>query len=91
MLFIKIKDGPEVCSLLEGIVKGHTISVLNLIYCKPQKEFGQALANQYTLLSNSSKLLYIQEQLELLKMKLPEVKSFLFVAFVLYEQEAFVF
>ncbi|GJQ70783.1 Brca2 [Trypoxylus dichotomus] len=72
MLLIKIRDGPALCSLLEGIMKCQIISLSNLIYCKPQKDFGLAFANQFTIITASPQQGHLQDGIQLLKSKLPE-------------------
>lgn len=76
MLCVTIKDGPAICSLLDGITKGQVISLVNLIHCKPEKDFGQAIANQFTIISTSPQTNYLRDGIELFKMKLPEVIVF---------------
>ncbi|KAK9744211.1 BRCA2, helical [Popillia japonica] len=72
MLFIKIRDGPEICSLVDAITIGQVIILSNLIHCKPQKYFGQALANQFTVISTSPRQTHLLEGLNMFKSKLPE-------------------
>lgn len=79
MLFIKIRDGPEICSLVDAITIGQVIILSNLIHCKPQKYFGQALANQFTVISTSPRQTHLLEGLNMFKSKLPEVNSLVIV------------
>lgn len=79
MLFIKVRDGPAICSLFDGFAKGQVVSLSNLIHCKPQKQFGIALANQFSIISSSPKQNHLQEGIQLFKTKLPEVCNFLII------------
>ncbi|XP_065161772.1 breast cancer type 2 susceptibility protein-like [Atheta coriaria] len=73
LLYVKIVDGPKVCSLLDTVSIGQSIGLCNLVMHTPHNEFGQALANQYSSLSQFPQQTFLQQGLELFNSQLSDV------------------
>ena len=75
MLSVKINDSPKRCLLLDGISRGKVVALSNLVFCRPQKYCGQAIANQYSIVSLYPRLNFLQKAVEEFKSQLPEVHT----------------
>lgn len=71
LLFIKIWLNPRKCSLLHGFTRGNVVALSNLIFKKSTEQFGQAVANNQTVISQHPRPKHLQDGLELFKSQLP--------------------
>ncbi|XP_022911876.2 breast cancer type 2 susceptibility protein homolog isoform X1 [Onthophagus taurus] len=71
IMFVRVRDGPKLCRLLDDISKGDVVSVQNLLYNPPQGDFAFAIANQFTIVNKNTHN-YLQEYMDKFKFQLPD-------------------
>lgn len=73
LLLVKVNDGPRQCLLFDGLERGDTVVVGNLILCESQNSFGLAIANHFTLVTKYPQNKAAREALECFRNELPNV------------------
>lgn len=74
MLLIKILERSELCCLLDNISRGQNVAVMNLVHSGLQDTFGQAIANQYTIITSYPQHQFLQDGLATYREQLPKVR-----------------
>ncbi|XP_017786426.1 PREDICTED: breast cancer type 2 susceptibility protein homolog [Nicrophorus vespilloides] len=71
LLLVRIMDGPQLCSLLHGVKRGQSVALCNLVMHNCHSRFGEAIANQFSVVSQYPQLKFLQNGLDIFKEQLP--------------------
>ncbi|KAF2898879.1 hypothetical protein ILUMI_07307 [Ignelater luminosus] len=72
VLLIKISERSELCCLLDNLSRGQNVAIMNLVHYQLQDTFGQAIANQYTIITSYPQHKFLQDGLTTYCEQLPK-------------------
>ncbi|KAK5643053.1 hypothetical protein RI129_009220 [Pyrocoelia pectoralis] len=72
LLHIKIYHGSDTCCLLDSVIRGQSVALLNVVYCEPRLTFSVGIANQCSVVTSFPHQKFLQSNLEAHVEQLPK-------------------